>query len=81
MDEQEAWMAYSGCAAEPDLPWILPPKDVRSTDASLMRLVCRECPVRDRCIAFVERKSITSGFWAGAFRDSDPDDWFLDGVA
>ena len=46
-----------------------------------MRLCLPRCPVRTGASLSWSAEEITSGFWAGAFRDLRPRRWFLDGVA
>jgi hypothetical protein len=69
LDADQAWMVRGACRSRPELGWIKEPADVGLGETATMAVVCARCPVLDECAAFVARKHIRGGFWAGQHRD------------
>ena len=55
------WMRRSACRDRD--PGMFFPADERSTQEA--KSVCRECPVRDHCLAYAVDNRITDGVWGG----------------
>lgn len=72
-------MELAVCVAFPELPWLADPGKVTAAEGAGMRGACRSCGVCDRCAAYTDRARITSGFWAGQFRDPPTEQ--MDGAA
>jgi hypothetical protein len=66
------WRSGALCRHFSSMPWLVEPDRRSSGSEASMRAVCRACPVRPACEAYVERYGIISGFWAG--RDRTPDE-------
>lgn len=71
LDPEEVWMAHGACRHRPELGWIRDAGEVGASETAAMRVTCAGCVVYAECAAFVLRKPITSGFWAGKHRDVD----------
>jgi hypothetical protein len=65
------WRSEALCRQFSSMPWLVEPDRRSLSSKASMRVVCRACPVRSECEAYVERYAIISGFWAG--RDRTPD--------
>ena len=68
---RERWMDLGLCGVFAELPWIERPEAATRAEVADMIATCRICAVRRVCRDFADREGITSGFWAGEFRDSD----------
>jgi hypothetical protein len=62
------WSRAALCRRFSRLPWRADPPAVSPWQVESMRTVCEACPVSRECSETAER-NITSGFWAGRFRD------------
>jgi hypothetical protein len=65
----EPWMRRADCRSHPQLPWIRDPEDVRLAEEARMAVVCLRCSMFTACRRYAEREGVTSGYWAGEFRD------------
>lgn len=75
------WMLEALCQRFPALPWIAEPGDRSAAGEQAMNAVCGACPVRRECESYADRRSVTSGYWAGTDRSVDPLDLDEDGAA
>jgi len=76
---REPWMDLGLCGMFPELPWIKEPEVATKQEVADMLTTCRVCGVLGICRGFAEREGISSGFWAGEFRDLHSDS--VDGAA
>jgi|JI102314A2RNA_FD_contig_31_9505283_length_2105_multi_3_in_0_out_0_2 hypothetical protein len=66
-----SWQALGSCGARAELPWTAEPDQVGPWDAESMRSLCRACPARAECAAYVAQADVCAGWWAGTNRDPD----------
>lgn len=62
------WMGHAWCARVPNLPWLTDTDQLPRRLVEQMAAICRACPVRDQCAAYVEVAEVSGGFWAGSDR-------------
>lgn len=63
------WMREAAYRRIPDLPWTAEPGTAPVMLGELMADVCRVCPVRAECAAFVDVEDIAGGYWTGHHRE------------
>ncbi len=80
MGFREPWMDLALCGRlAQQLSWVKDPDEVTRRELADMRATCDTCTVKASCRDFAEREDITSGFWAGEFRDPPAES--VDGAA
>ena len=66
------WLRAALCHRFSHLPWIADSGQVTSAKVESMRTVCDACPVLLECEEHAGSELISSGFWAGQFRTTQP---------
>lgn len=61
-------MRQGACGTRPDLPWLTDTQDLTKAAVRDLARVCRRCPVRVLCAAYVVEHDIVGGYWAGQDR-------------